>query len=75
MLRCPSRLLHLARAIRRTCRTSSHGTVENLNGAFHVFLEPSGIGPGAVVLALDLYLAWAYRNSYRHMLALRAKPS
>jgi hypothetical protein len=42
--------------------------------AFHLFLAPSGIGPGVVVLVLELYLAWAYRNAYRPMLALRAKP-
>jgi uncharacterized membrane protein YphA (DoxX/SURF4 family) len=43
--------------------------------AFHVFLAPSGIGPGLVALALELYLAWAYRNTFRPMLALRARPS
>jgi uncharacterized membrane protein YphA (DoxX/SURF4 family) len=42
--------------------------------AFHVFLAPSTIGPGVVVLILELYLAWAYRNAYRPMLGLRAKP-
>jgi len=42
--------------------------------AFHVFLAPSGIGPGVVVLVLELYLAWAYRDSYRHMLDMRAGP-
>jgi uncharacterized membrane protein YphA (DoxX/SURF4 family) len=42
--------------------------------AFHVFLAPPTIGPGIVVLVLELYLAWAYRGSYRPMLAARAKP-
>jgi uncharacterized membrane protein YphA (DoxX/SURF4 family) len=42
--------------------------------AFHLFLAPSTIGPGLVVLALELYLAWAYRNTYRPMLSMRAKP-
>ncbi len=42
--------------------------------AFHVFLAPSGLGLALVVLALELYLAWAYRSSYRSMLKLRAKP-
>jgi uncharacterized membrane protein YphA (DoxX/SURF4 family) len=42
--------------------------------AFHIFLAPSGIGPGAVILALELYLAWAYRSSFRPMLAARAVP-
>ena len=42
--------------------------------AFHVFLEPAGIGPGAFLLALDLYLAWVYRKAYLPMLAMRATP-
>lgn len=40
--------------------------------AFHVFLEPSGLPMAAVFLALELYLAWAYRNAYSSMLAMRA---
>ena len=43
--------------------------------AFHVFLAPSGIGPGAVVLLLEVYLAWAYRDAYRPMLVARATPA
>jgi len=42
--------------------------------AFHLFQDPSGIVPGAVVLALELYLAWTYRKTYRPMLSMRAKP-
>jgi uncharacterized membrane protein YphA (DoxX/SURF4 family) len=42
--------------------------------AFHVFLEPKGTAIALVVLALELYLAWAYRDSYRPMLAMRARP-
>jgi len=42
--------------------------------AFHVALNPSGIGPGVVVLVLELYLAWAYRSSFGPMLAFRARP-
>ena len=41
---------------------------------FHIFLAPSGLGLAVVVLALELYLAWAYRSSYRSMLNPRAKP-
>jgi uncharacterized membrane protein YphA (DoxX/SURF4 family) len=41
---------------------------------FHVFLAPSGIGPGAVVLILEIYLVWAYRNAYRSMFAPRVTP-
>ncbi len=43
--------------------------------AFHIFLAPSGIGPGILVAALEVYLAWTYRASYRPMLALRANPN
>ena len=47
--------------------------VVNIIG-FHVFLAPAGIGPGLVALGLEIYLVWAYRNSYRTMLAPRATP-
>jgi uncharacterized membrane protein YphA (DoxX/SURF4 family) len=39
---------------------------------FHLFLAPSTIAPGIVVLVMELYLAWAYRNSFRPMLVMRA---
>jgi hypothetical protein len=42
--------------------------------AFHVFLMPSTIAPGIVVLVLELYLVWSYRKVYLPMLAMRAKP-
>ena len=41
---------------------------------FHIFLAPSGVGVAIVVLILELYLAWSYRNAYRPMLAMRATP-
>jgi hypothetical protein len=41
--------------------------------AFHTFLAPSGIGIAAAVLALEVYLAWTYREAYRPMLAMRTK--
>jgi uncharacterized membrane protein YphA (DoxX/SURF4 family) len=40
--------------------------------SFHVFLAPAAIGPGLIALVLELYLAWAYRNAFRPMLARRA---
>lgn len=43
--------------------------------AFHVFLEPSGLGFAGVFLALELYLAWAYRAAYRMILSARATPA
>ena len=42
--------------------------------AFHLFLERSGLGMAVVFLALELYLAWKYRNAYRPMLAARVAP-
>lgn len=33
--------------------------------AFHAFLEPSGIPVALVILLLELYLAWVYRNAFR----------
>ncbi|NTX04347.1 DoxX family membrane protein [Myxococcus sp. CA040A] len=42
--------------------------------AFHAFLAPTGIVMTVVVLALHLYLAWAYRATYRPMLVARAVP-
>lgn len=47
--------------------------VVNIIG-FHVFLAPAGIGPGLVALLLEIYLVWAYRNSYGSMLTPRATP-
>ena len=42
--------------------------------AFHIFLAPSGLVVAVVVLALNLYLAWAYRRVYRPMLAASIEP-
>ena len=41
---------------------------------FHVFLAPSGVPVAAVVVVLELYLAWAYRKSFLPMLVMRVKP-
>jgi uncharacterized membrane protein YphA (DoxX/SURF4 family) len=32
---------------------------------FHVFLAPDGLPIACVVAALELFLAWAYRDAYR----------
>ena len=42
---------------------------------FHIFLAPASIAPGVVVVVLELYLAWVYRDAYRPMLALRVAPA
>jgi len=31
---------------------------------FHIFMAPSGIGPGCVVSVLALFLIWAYRERF-----------
>jgi hypothetical protein len=41
---------------------------------FHVFLAPSGIPMAVVVVAVELFLAWAYRGAFRSMLAFHSKP-
>jgi uncharacterized membrane protein YphA (DoxX/SURF4 family) len=42
--------------------------------AFHLFLESSGLPMAGVFLALELYLAWAYRAAFRPLLTARATP-
>jgi hypothetical protein len=42
--------------------------------AFHIFLQPAGIVPGLIVLALEVYLVYSYRSAYRGMLAMWATP-
>jgi hypothetical protein len=42
--------------------------------AFHLFLEPTGRPVVLAFLALEIYLAWAYRKAYRSMLAMRVSP-
>ena len=41
---------------------------------YHVAMQPATIGPGIVVLLMELYLAWAYRGAFRSMLRMRTKP-
>lgn len=41
---------------------------------FHITLAPATIGPGIVVLAMELYLAWVYRGAFKPMLAARSTP-
>ena len=43
--------------------------------ALHAFLAPEGLPMAVVVAVLELYLAWAYRASFRPMLAARTIPS
>jgi uncharacterized membrane protein YphA (DoxX/SURF4 family) len=41
---------------------------------FHLFLAQGGLGLPVVVLALELYLAWAYRDAFAPMLRMRSVP-
>ena len=41
---------------------------------FHLFLAPATIGPGIVVLVMELFLAWTYRGAYLPMLKMRVTP-
>jgi uncharacterized membrane protein YphA (DoxX/SURF4 family) len=41
---------------------------------FHVAMALATIGPGIVVLLMELYLIWAYRGAFRPMLAARVAP-
>ena len=41
---------------------------------FHVAMAPTTIGPGIVVLLMELYLAWAYRGAFRPMLVAKVSP-
>jgi uncharacterized membrane protein YphA (DoxX/SURF4 family) len=42
--------------------------------AFSAFLAPSGVGLAVVLVVFEVYLAWAYRKTYRSMLVARATP-
>jgi uncharacterized membrane protein YphA (DoxX/SURF4 family) len=42
---------------------------------FHAFLAPAGLPVPILVLALELGLAWSYRDAYRPMLAARVAPT
>jgi uncharacterized membrane protein YphA (DoxX/SURF4 family) len=41
---------------------------------FHLFLEHKGLPMSAVFLAIELYLAWAYRDAFRPMLRAKVDP-
>ncbi len=40
-----------------------------------VVLDIAGLPVGILVLALELFLAWAYRGSFRAVLAVKAGPT
>jgi hypothetical protein len=47
--------------------------VVNILG-FHLFLAPSGLAIPALVLLLEVFLAWSYRSAFRGVLRARAVP-
>lgn len=41
----------------------------------HVFLDQTGLPMAVVIIVLQLFLAWAYRDSYRDVLQANAQPA
>src|SRR5437660_7845507 len=41
---------------------------------YHIAMQPATIGPGIVVLVMELFLAWAYCAGFRPMLPPRTTP-
>ena len=41
---------------------------------FHIFFEPAGLPMASIVFVLEIYLAWADRQAFRAMLAMRTIP-
>ena len=41
---------------------------------FHITIAPATIVPGILVLAMELYLAWAYRAAFRPLLRAKVSP-
>jgi putative oxidoreductase len=48
--------------------------VVNIVG-FHAVLAPSGAGMALILVALEVYLAWAYRDAFAPLLRARTRPS
>jgi uncharacterized membrane protein YphA (DoxX/SURF4 family) len=42
--------------------------------SFHIMTSPGMIVPGAILSAIELYLAWAYRRAFSPMLAAKVTP-
>jgi hypothetical protein len=39
---------------------------------FHALLAPAGAGPAALVIGLQIFLAWEYRRAFEPLFVLRA---
>lgn len=42
---------------------------------FHVFLDRSGLGMAIAIIAAQLFLAWAYRDSFKGILEPNPRPT
>lgn len=42
---------------------------------FHVFLDQSGLGMAVFIIVMQLFLAWAYRDSFRDVLRSNPAPA
>jgi uncharacterized membrane protein YphA (DoxX/SURF4 family) len=42
---------------------------------FHSFLDPGGLGMAIFIVVMQLFLAWAYRDSYSGVLQANPKPA
>jgi uncharacterized membrane protein YphA (DoxX/SURF4 family) len=42
---------------------------------FHIFLDQAGLGMAIFIIVMQLFLAWAYRDSFRGVLQANAKPT
>lgn len=43
--------------------------------AFHLVLEPTGLPMALVFVAIEIYLAWVYRDAFRPMLRVKVQAS
>ena len=41
---------------------------------FHLFLDMTGVAVALFIMALEIFLAWAYRDSFTGVLAMNAQP-
>ncbi|MBW2191992.1 MAG: DoxX family membrane protein [Deltaproteobacteria bacterium] len=42
---------------------------------FHIFLDPAGMGMAIFIIAMQLFLAWSYRDSYSGVLQANSTPA
>jgi uncharacterized membrane protein YphA (DoxX/SURF4 family) len=42
---------------------------------FHIFLDPAGMGMAIFIVAMQLFLAWSYRDSYSGVLQANPTPA